>query len=70
MADVARRVVLGGLALALAIPLAACGRRADLDSPYEAQIEARREAEENDKPLPPEPTPPPADRKFILDGLI
>ncbi len=70
MADVARRAVLGGVAASLLVTLAACGRRGDLDTPYQAGVEARREAAEKGEPLPPEPTPPPPDRKFILDGLI
>jgi len=58
------------MAVLAALGLSACGRKAPLDSPYEAAIEARREAEEKGRPLPPEPTPPVADRRFILDGLI
>jgi predicted small lipoprotein YifL len=49
---------------------AACGRKAPLDTPYDAAVEARKQAEEDGKPLPPEPTPPPADRPFVLDRLI
>jgi len=56
--------------LAALAALAACGRRAPLDTPYQAAVEARREAAENNEPLPPEPTPPVEDRRFILDGLI
>ena len=46
------------------------GRKGSLDTPYEAAIEARKEAKKNDEPLPPEPTPPEKDKRFILDGLI
>lgn len=56
---------------ALSAALTACGRRpGTLDTPYEAAVEARREAQRNDEPAPPEPAPPVEDRPFILDGLI
>jgi len=56
---------------ALAAALTACGRRpGQLDTPYEAARQARTEAGRNNQPLPPEPTPPVEDRRFILDGLI
>lgn len=58
------------LVLGLAIGLSACGRKAPLDTPYEAAVEAREEAERNDEPLPPEPEEPVRDRPFILDSLI
>lgn len=58
------------LALAAAMGLAACGRKSALDTPYEAAVEARQQAEENDEPLPPEPEEPERDRPFILDPLI
>ncbi|WP_163265777.1 LPS translocon maturation chaperone LptM [Chelativorans alearense] len=58
------------LVLGLALGLAACGRKAPLDTPYEAAVEARKEAERNDEPLPPEPKRPVRERPFILDGLI
>jgi predicted small lipoprotein YifL len=70
MADLSRRAFLAGIGASLALTLAACGRRAPLDTPYQAGLDARREAQENDEPLPPEPTPPPADRKFVLDPII
>jgi predicted small lipoprotein YifL len=58
-------------ALLAALGVAAgCGRKSDLDTPYQAAIDARKEAEKAKQPLPPEPTPPPKDRRFILDGLI
>jgi hypothetical protein len=50
--------------------LSACGRRNDPISPYEAALEARKEAREAGEPLPPEPVPPNPDRPFILDRLI
>ncbi len=59
------------LLAALATAVTACGRRpGTLDTPYEASVEARREAERNNQPLPPEPTPPVQDKRFILDSLI
>lgn len=50
--------------------LAACGRKSDLDTPYQAQIDAIREAERAGEPAPPAPQPPVRDRPFILDSLI
>lgn len=64
------RATLTLLLLATALGLAACGRKAPLDTPYEAAVEARRQAEREDNPLPPEPEKPVEDRPFILDGLI
>lgn len=58
------------LALTLAATLAACGRKSALDTPYQAQLDAREEARDNDEPLPPAPEKPVEDRPFILDGLI
>lgn len=59
------------LLAALAAAATACGRRpGTLDTPYDAAVEARREAQRKDGPLPPEPAPPQSDRKFILDPLI
>ena len=56
---------------AVAAVLAACGRRpGTLDTPYEAAIEARKQAEKDGQPLPPEPEKPVKDRRFILDGLL
>lgn len=50
--------------------VAACGRKSGLDSPYEAQVQARKDAQEAGEPLPPEPTPPQIDKPFILDKLL
>lgn len=59
------------LIVAVGVAVTACGRRpGTLDSPYEAAIEARKQAERDDQPLPPEPKKPEEDRRFILDGLI
>jgi predicted small lipoprotein YifL len=59
------------LVAALGVVLSACGRRAPLDTPYQAAVEAREQAERDDeRPLPPRPERPAEDRPFILDGLI
>ena len=58
------------LLLGLSVGLAACGRKGPLDTPHQAAVEAREEAERNDEPLPPAPEPPVRDRPFILDRLI
>lgn len=58
------------VAAAAATALSACGRRAPLDTPYQAAIEARKQAQEDGNPVPPAPPPPVEDRRFILDGLI
>ena len=59
------------LLAAVAATVTACGRRpGTLDTPYEAAVEARREAERNDQPVPAEPTPPVRDKPFILDRLL
>jgi hypothetical protein len=57
---------------AIALVATACGRRpSDLDTPYEAAVEARKEAQDQKKtPLPPEPQKPEKDKRFFLDGLI
>ena len=55
---------------ALVVGLAGCGRKAPLDSPYEAQLQARKDAAAAGEPLPPEPTPPVEDKPFILDPLL
>ena len=50
--------------------LSACGRKSGLDTPYEAQVQARKDAEEAKEPLPPEPVKPEEDRPFLLDPLL
>ena len=52
------------------VVLAGCGRKAPLDTPYEAAVDARKEAERNKEPLPPAPEKPAEDRPFVLDSLI
>ena len=50
--------------------VSACGRKAALDTPYEAAVQARKDAEKAKQPLPPEPEKPVEDKQFILDPLI
>lgn len=56
--------------VAAACVLAGCGRKAGLDTPYEAQVEARKEAGRTGAPMPPEPEKPNNDKPFILDPLL
>ncbi len=56
---------------AVAVAFTACGRRpGTLDTPYEAEMEAREQAEEDGRPVPPAPEKPVEDRPFILDRLL
>jgi predicted small lipoprotein YifL len=50
--------------------VAACGRKSGLDTPYEAAVQARKDAEKAKEPLPPEPAKPETDKPFFLDKLI
>ncbi len=51
--------------------VSACGRKSGLDTPYEAAVQARKDAQKaNQQPLPPEPEKPVADKPFILDKLL
>lgn len=50
--------------------VSACGRKAPLDLPYDAAVQARKDAQKANEPLPPEPVKPVVDKPFILDGLI
>ncbi|MDW6026107.1 lipoprotein [Mesorhizobium sp. BAC0120] len=65
-----KRVVTVALAISVMAAVSGCGRKAPLDTPYQAAVEARKEAERNKEPLPPEPQKPNPDRPFILDRLI
>ncbi|TIX37244.1 MAG: hypothetical protein E5V36_24055, partial [Mesorhizobium sp.] len=51
--------------LAAMATVAACGRKAALDTPYAAAVQARKDAEKAKQPLPPEPEKPVEDKKFI-----
>lgn len=64
-----RILTIAALAVSLSA-VAACGRKAGLDTPYEAALQARKDAERAKEPLPPEPTPPVKDKPFILDKLL
>ncbi|MER8382449.1 MULTISPECIES: hypothetical protein [unclassified Mesorhizobium] len=56
--------------LAAMATVAACGRKAALDTPYAAAVQARKDAEKAKQSLPPEPEKPVEDKKFILDPLL
>lgn len=56
--------------LAALTAVTACGRKAGLDTPYEAAVQARKDAERAKQPVPPEPEKPIEDKKFILDPLL
>jgi predicted small lipoprotein YifL len=56
--------------LAAVATVSACGRRAGLDTPYEAAMQARKDAEKAKQPVPPEPEKPVEDKPFILDPLL
>ena len=62
--------ILLGLMLAAGLAMSACGRKSALDTPYEAAVQARKDAEDAGRPLPPQPEPPRTDRPFVLDGLL
>lgn len=65
-----RLVGMAAVLMAIAV-VSGCGRKAGLDTPYQAAVEARREAEKaGQKPLPPAPPPPVEDKPFILDPLL
>jgi predicted small lipoprotein YifL len=64
------RILTGLVLLAALGAVSACGRKAPLDTPYQAAIDARKEAEKANQPLPPEPEEPVEDRPFILDKLL
>lgn len=58
------------LVAALAL-VTACGRKSGLDTPYEAAVQARKDAvKAKDPSPPPEPQKPETDKPFILDKLI
>ena len=67
--SVARAFVVVAAIAALAV-VSGCGRKSGLDTPYEAAVQARKDAEKAKEPLPPEPEKPVEDRPFLLDRLI
>jgi predicted small lipoprotein YifL len=54
----------------IAAAVAGCGRKSSLDTPYDAQVNARKEAEKTGGPMPPEPAKPEEDKPFLLDPLL
>jgi predicted small lipoprotein YifL len=65
----ARLVILTALLAALGV-MVGCGRKAPLDTPYQAAVQAREDAQKAGQPLPPAPQKPVADKPFFLDKLI
>lgn len=66
----ASRILVTLTLLAAMTAVTACGRKSGLDTPYEAAVQARKDAEKAKQPVPPEPEKPVEDRKFVLDPLI
>ena len=63
--------IFAAIALLLAAAaVAGCGRKSALDTPYQAQVDARKEAEKTGGPMPPEPEKPNNDKPFLLDPLL
>ena len=63
--------IFAAIALVLATAVvASCGRKSALDTPYQAQVDARKEAEKTGGPMPPEPAKPDNDKPFLLDPLL
>ncbi|MBX3568781.1 MAG: hypothetical protein KF914_12040 [Rhizobiaceae bacterium] len=59
------------IALSAAVAVASgCGRKSDLDTPYAAAVQARKDAQKAGEPVPPEPAKPTNDKPFFLDKLI
>ncbi|MET3583088.1 putative small lipoprotein YifL [Mesorhizobium robiniae] len=66
----ASRILVTLTLLAAVVAVTACGRKSGLDTPYEAAVQARKDAQKAKQPVPPEPEKPVEDKKFILDPLI
>jgi predicted small lipoprotein YifL len=64
------RLLLSAALIACVGVVSACGRKAPLDTPYQAGMQARKDAEKAGQPVPPEPEKPVEDKPFILDSLI
>ena len=63
--------IFAAIALILAAAVVTgCGRKSGLDTPYQAQVDARKEAEKTGEPMPPEPQKPDNDKPFLLDPLL
>ena len=54
----AARVCVALVVLAAMAAASACGRKSGLDTPYEAAVQARKDAQKAGEPLPPEPEKP------------
>jgi predicted small lipoprotein YifL len=66
----ASRILTTLVLLAAVTAVSACGRKAGLDSPYDAQVQARKDAQKAGEPVPPEPEKPNKDKPFLLDPLL
>ena len=64
------RLLLSAALIASVGLVSACGRKAPLDTPYQAGMQARKDAQRAGEPLPEAPEPPVEDKPFILDSLI
>lgn len=58
------------LLAAFGVVTTACGRKSGLDTPYQAAVDARKEAEKAGEPVPAAPQKPVADKPFLLDPLL
>lgn len=50
--------------------VSACGRKGDLDTPYDAAVQAQKDAQKAGQPATAAPQKPVADKPFILDPLL
>lgn len=66
----ASRLILSATLVGALVAVSACGRRGALDTPYDAAVQARKDAAKAKEPLPPEPEKPVQDKKFFLDFLL
>ena len=65
------RLILSTVLILAVVGVSACGRRAPLDRPIDAQYEQEKEAARKaGRPAPAKPSTETPDRRFILDGLI
>ena len=63
--------IFAAIALVLAAAVVTgCGRKSSLETPYQAQVDARKEVEKTGGPMPPEPAKPETDKPFLLDPLL
>lgn len=64
-----RILVTLGLIAAVGV-VSACGRKGALDTPYEAAVQAQKDAKKAGQPVGEAPKKPVADKPFILDPLL